>query len=107
MDEINEAFVKEFTTNKYGIPVVKCCASCKHHLSEGVERKRICKLSGKKHDLEYFCGSSWKMSEKLDNAGKGGGKVKKLAYLQHIIEHGKITSEDWEREHGSRYLTKR
>lgn len=107
MSEINEAFTKEFAKNQYSIPIVKCCASCAKHDQCGDEDLRICKPTGRKHRYDYLCGSSWVMSENLSNAGKGGGKVKKSAYLKFVIEHGKSMAEDWEREHGSRYLEKR
>lgn len=107
MSEINEAFTKEFAKNQYSIPIVKCCASCRHHDQCGDENLRICKPTGKKHRYDYLCGNSWVMADNLSNAGKGGGKVKKQSYLRHIIEHGILTAEEWERKNGSKYLTKR
>lgn len=107
MEILNEAFSKEFTTNKYGIPIVKCCASCKHHSYNGDDRKRLCLQTGKTHHSSYLCGSGWRLAENLENAGRGGGKVKKRAYLQYVLTEGKSKAADWEREHGSMYLTKR
>lgn len=87
--------------------IVKCCASCKFRESKGDEKYRYCKLGKGKHVLSYLCGSSWEMDERLDNAGKGGGRVKKKAYIDFTVKYGFGLADVFEREYGSRYLTKK
>lgn len=99
--------VKEFVKNKYGINIVKCCASCRKHESDGDEKKRICKVTRDKHPLDYLCSGCWEMDPRLDNAGKGGGRVKKKSYIEYILKEGIHHSADYERKYGSRYLTKK
>ena len=101
-----EAFTKEFYKNQFGCLIVKCCASCKHHLSDGRDKVRVCKKYGNEHPLDYLCSKGWEMRPELDNAGKGGGDVKKLAYFKYISENGIHHKDDFERQYGSKYLTK-
>lgn len=68
--------------NKYGITIVKCCASCKFR---EINTKRICLKDGSKVKGRHCC-ELWKVSPLLRNAGKGGGKVKKKSYLSFYQE---------------------
>ena len=73
---------KIFTKNRYGISVIKCCASCAHKLCDS--RVRFCNAGEGPVPPDFLC-SSWKLSEGLDNAGKGGGQVKTMEYLQYAV----------------------
>ena len=101
-----EAVAKEFKRNNYGILIVKCCASCVNAHSKG-DDKRYCSLGGRAHNSDYYCGKHWVMKEGLKNAGKGGGKVKKKQYFDYINKYGIHHEEDYIRQYGSKYLTKR
>lgn len=100
-----EDFRKEFVKNKYKVNIVKCCASCKFHDSNGDERIRICKRGYGDHELDYLCGGGWEMEPKLENAGKGGGRVKKKEYIQFIMENGIGSAYRFEQVYGSKYMT--
>lgn len=112
-----EAFNKEFERNRFGIKIVKCCASCKHHAADGRESIRICMDGRGEHHLDYLCDGGWEMAEGLDNVGKGGGCVKKKEYLYMIAQAsaGGIMGREkleairdaYRRKYGSEYLTKK
>lgn len=70
--------------NKYGIKVVKCCASCIHNSGVASGDTRICDAGEGIVRTNSYC-QGWAMHPRYDIAGKGGGKVKKLAYLQYLI----------------------
>lgn len=103
---------KAFYRNGYGIPIVMCCASCAHKVFDkgGL---RVCTKGEGTVRTSYLC-SDWAVSPKLDNAGKGGGKVKKKDYLLFVSNYprpsdgGIITlseiREEYEKRHGSRFL---
>ena len=74
--------VKYFTKNRYGITIVKCCASCRHKQADN--RGRICMNGEGQVPTDYLCGE-WQMAEGLDNAGKGGGVVKRKEFLDYAI----------------------
>lgn len=62
-----EAVKAEFTENKNGVTIKKCCASCKNHEPHDSEgRHRKCTLKDKIVDKSDCCGS-WKISEAIDN----------------------------------------
>lgn len=67
--------------NRYGIEICRCCASCKHRkvTNEG----RMCRKTEDGVESWHLC-SRWDMHENLQNAGEGGGKVKKLQYLNYF-----------------------
>ena len=102
-----EAFSKEYVKNKYYISVVKCCASCSKHVATSVERVCICQITGQKHPIDYLCCSGWEMNPALDNAGRGGGMVKKPSYIEYFKQHGPGHEAEFELLFGSRYLTSR
>ena len=66
--------------NEYGISIKVCCASCvfKALDSGGL---RIC-TNGRGHVKRTDSCDGWMMKRGLENAGKGGGKVKKGDYLR-------------------------
>lgn len=98
---------KIFEKNKLGVPIKVCCASCAFKVINGKEKRecKISKLSVSPHDL---C-SEWKMIEWLNNAGLGGGSIKKKQWLDYVRD-GEGTFEqkkrDFERAYGSRYIIK-
>jgi hypothetical protein len=56
----------DFTKNKNGVTIKKCCASCKHHDSYDIERdQRKCKLSQKIVSKRDCCGC-WHISSRID-----------------------------------------
>lgn len=102
----------KYYINRYGIKILKCCASCKHKdLHAG---NRICLLTRCKANSKHCC-SQWDVAPQLENAGKGSGKVKKKDYLQYVMEHrdrntllpyNADIAEQYEQEYGSIYLSK-
>ena len=100
---------RETTKNRLGITIVKCCASCSKKVLTGNE-KRDCSLGEKNVSATYLC-PNWEMSPKLENAGKGGGGVKRKEWFLFLKERGqnrpiKEITEEYEDIHGSKYLTK-
>lgn len=103
---------KAFYRNGYGVPIVMCCASCAHKLFDkgGL---RVCTKGEGVIRTSYLC-SDWVVSPKLDNAGKGGGKVKKKNYLLFVsnyprpADNGIVTlseiREEYEKRFGSRFI---
>lgn len=102
-----EPVFNDYVKNQYSISIKKCCASCLHHDSKGEDYIRYCKKGMGKRRLDYYCGSGWVMMPGLDNAGRGGGRVKKPQYIQYVREHGPGHAEEYEMQYGSRYLIKR
>lgn len=102
---------KEFFKNRFGCSIVKCCASCKHKQYDNNNRK--CEIDGSAVRPDYLCSDRWEMSDKLDNAGKGGGKVKRREYLMSVLSDKSVglslasIREDFEKVHGSIYVTSR
>ena len=74
---------KVFAKNRYGISIVKCCASCRFKKCDS--RTRLCTNGEGSVPSDYLC-RNWEMAYGLDNAGKGGGKVKRAAYLQYSCD---------------------
>ena len=70
--------------NKNGIEIKACCASCQHRLMTVDDR--ICGLTKASVASDYSC-NRWRMEKLLQNAGNGGGKVKKWQYLCFFMEH--------------------
>lgn len=67
----------------YGIKVKKCCASCSHMQPDN--KTRVCmKGEGLVAPTSYCL--DWNLRKGLENAGKGGGTVKKHSYLQYCLE---------------------
>lgn len=72
------------TTNRHGITIVKCCASCAFNMGMSSEKTRICQIGEGIVKPSSYCGT-WKMRKGLDNAGFGGGRVKKRKYLYFAL----------------------
>ena len=72
-----------FERNKYFVPIKKCCASCAHCQPES-EKLRICDKGEGIVSPKSFC-LKWEMKEGLQNAGKGGGKILKLHYIDYRV----------------------
>lgn len=77
---------KEFTTNRFNIKIVKCCASCIHNRGADSEKARICDAGEGVVSLKSLCGQ-WDMKPYLDNAGMAGGQVKKKKYLYFLLNY--------------------
>ena len=114
---IMEVVKKEFTKNRYCIDIVKCCASCVHRLPSKRDGVRLCAKGHGEHYLDYLCDDDWEMNPDLDNAGKGGGRVKRKAFLLMMAdaysgglistEQHRMLVEEWRRKYGSEYLAKK
>ena len=76
---------RQVTRNQHGIEVKKCCASCKHKDLTRLVLARYCSQHQKKVKPRECC-EQWEMSEQMEAAGSGGGKVKKKAYLKYVLD---------------------
>ena len=70
-------------TNRNGIEVKVICASCEHY--NPFAYKRVCMKHGCGALRTGHC-SDWEISEGMDNAGCSGGRVKRKAYLDFLVE---------------------
>ena len=75
----------QVTKNQHGIEVKKCCASCKHKDLTRLVLARYCSQHHEKVKPRECC-EQWEMSEQMEAAGSGGGKVKKKAYLKYVLD---------------------
>lgn len=73
-----------FVMSDYGIRIRSICASCAFKLPAN-NVYRMCGLDGSKHCNVDFC-SRWQLRDKLNNAGKGCGRVKSRAELMRRLE---------------------
>lgn len=73
-----------YITNQHGIPIKMCCASCKKRKINNNEG-RYCERSGEPVAGCQYC-RKWALHPKLQNAGKGGGRVKSIGYLNYYRE---------------------
>ena len=71
--------------NQHGIEVKECCASCRHKDLTRLISSRFCLQHLKSVKPREWC-EQWAMSEQMEAAGSGRGKVKKKAYLKYVIE---------------------
>ena len=112
----------QVTRNQHGIEVKKCCASCKHKDLTRLVLARYCSQHHEKVKPRECC-EQWEMSEQMEAAGSGGGKVKKKAYLKYVLDvredesladqlgikfpHKSIEQirRDYEEKNGSIYVT--
>lgn len=111
---------KSFTKNKYGIPIVMCCASCQYNLGASSDTTRICNKGEGMVKPTSLC-SQWIMRPALDNAGRGDGHIKKPHYIQYVkkrldeihrmdadvkikIELIKGINKEYMEKYGSRYI---
>ena len=112
----------QVTRNQHGIEIKKCCASCKHKDLTRLVLARYCSQHHEKVKPRECC-EQWEMSEQMEAAGSGGGKVKKKAYLKYVLDvredesladqlgikfpHKSIDQirKDFEEKNGSIYVT--
>ena len=78
--------------NGHGVRIKVCCASC--HFKEYTASGRVCSLRKRQVGSSDLCGE-WVLSEGLKNAGRGGGRVKKLEFLLYVLDR---TNEELVRE---------
>ena len=71
--------------NSYGILINRCCASCKFKDLTRLMTARFCLKCQKSVKPRSYC-KQWEMSEQMEAAGSGRGKVKKKAYLKYVLE---------------------
>ena len=71
--------------NEHGIEIKECCASCRFKDSTRLISARFCTQHHKSVKPRGHC-KQWEMSEQMEAAGSGRGKVKKKAYLKYVIE---------------------
>lgn len=71
--------------NQYGIEVKERCASCRHKDLTRLISSRFCLKCQKSVKPKSHC-QQWEMSEQMEAAGSGRGKVKKKAYLKYVLE---------------------
>ena len=76
---------RQVTRNQHGIEVKKCCASCKHKDLTRLVLARYCSQHHEKVKPRECC-EQWEISEQMQAAGSGGGKVKKKAYLKYVLD---------------------
>ena len=76
---------RQVTRNQHGIEVKECCASCKHKDLTRLVLARYCSQYHEKVKPRECC-EQWEMSEQMEAAGSGGGKVKKKAYLKYVLD---------------------
>lgn len=71
--------------NSHGVEIRECCASCKHKDLTRLISSRFCLQHHKKVKPRGYC-KEWAMSEQMEAAGSGRGKVKKKAYLKYVLQ---------------------
>lgn len=71
--------------NSHGVEIRECCASCKHKDLTRLISSRFCLQHHKKVKPRECC-EQWAMSEQMEAAGSGGGKIKKKAYLKYVLQ---------------------
>ena len=71
--------------NSHGIEVKKCCASCRFKDLTRLMTARFCTEHNKRVKPRECC-YEWAVSEQLEAAGSGRGKVKRKAYLKFVLE---------------------
>ena len=72
-----------FTVNSYGIPIKRCCASCRSCKLD--KSCRYCIIGRRTVGSSDVCGL-WAMKEALNNAGKGDGNIKSRGYLMYAVD---------------------
>ena len=72
------------TTNKYGIVVKMCCASCAYKEATRIYGVRICTQDNKEVPRCHVC-DNWKMNKTLQALGREWGVVKDKETKEVII----------------------
>lgn len=95
---------KPTVKNSIGVDIVICCASCQYKEFKD-DKERVCKITGTVTYPSENC-TNWRMSEKLQNVGKGGGRVKKKAWFKFVAENGnsEFAIKQFEKQYGSRFI---
>ena len=111
----------KYRRNSHGIEVKKCCASCRFKDLTRLMTARFCTEHHRSVKPNGCC-KQWAMSEQMEAAGRGGGKVKCRAYLRYVLEvreeesladqrglkivHKSIDQirQEFEKNHGSIYI---
>ena len=96
-----KVILQPFVANQQGIAVKRCCASCmkKKFGPEG----RMCVIRETKVKSGTVC-SLWEMSTQCMVAGIARGKVKRKAYLDHLLSER--NDEQLARDLGMRIMPK-
>ena len=71
--------------NSYGIEIKKCCASCRYKDLTRLMTSRYC-TQHQKAVAPQGCCKKWALSEQMEAAGSGLGKVKRKAYLRYVLQ---------------------
>ena len=71
--------------NIHGIEVKECCASCRYKDLTRLMTARYCTVRNKSVKPKGCC-KQWAISDQLEAAGSGRGKVKRRAYLRFLLE---------------------
>ena len=71
--------------NFYGILINRCCASCRFKDLTRLISARFCTQHHKSVKSKHCC-KQWAISEQMEAAGSGRGKVKCRAYLRYVLE---------------------
>jgi hypothetical protein len=123
LDEETISLIKKHQVirNLHGVEIKKCCASCRFKDLTRLITVRFCTQHHKSVKPNGCC-KQWAMSEQMEAAGRGGGKVKCRAYLRYLLEvredesladqlgirtpHKTIDQirKEFEKNHGSIYL---
>lgn len=82
----------EYILNSHYVKIKKCCASCQHKKIRD-QRMRVCG-AGKGIVRHYETCELYTMDPALDNAGKGGGDVKKKQYIYYVYENADNKTDD-------------
>ena len=81
-------------TNRNGIVIKKCCASCRFRQISS-EKGRFCKKHQKKVKAGWLC-EDWDISKGLQGAGDSGGRIKSWKYLTYYRERWTEQRESYE-----------
>ena len=73
------------TSNKFGVRIGKCCASCRFKESTRLMMTRHCTKLNKEVDPLGVC-ECWKMSRQLSKLEFTRGKVKRREYLLYLTD---------------------
>ena len=71
--------------NKYGVKIIKWCASCDAKVITTTGTCRMCSLDSKEVKPYDGC-SNWQLSKGLEEAGSAKGGVKRKAYFYYLQE---------------------
>ena len=71
--------------NKYGVKIIKWCASCDAKVITTTGTCRMCSLDHKEVKPYDGC-NNWQLSEGLEEAGSAKGGVKRKAYFNYLQE---------------------